>query len=92
MHGIAQAGDGARVGKGAGSAEAVEGLVAAERGDEVRGERVPRRPAVARGAVPAEAGAVVEVRREEAAEEPVVGLRHRHPGAGAALVGHYHYI
>ena len=69
----AKALDGARVGEGAGAAEAVEGLVPAEGGDEVRRERVQRRPAVPRGAVAAEAGAIVEVRREEAAQGLLLG-------------------
>ena len=77
----------ARVGEGAGAAEAVEGLVPAEGGDEVRRECVQRRPAVPRGAVAAEAGAIVEVRREEAAQEPVAGVRHRRQRDGA-LVRH----
>jgi hypothetical protein len=51
--------------------------------------------AVERGAVAAEAGAVVEVRREEAAEEPIAAVRHRHrsPGRrGLGLVGTLHVV
>jgi hypothetical protein len=49
-------------------------------------ERVHRRPAEARGAVATEAGAFIEVRREQTAQEPVSGVWHRRQRT--AGVGH----
>lgn len=57
----------------------------------MRRDSVGGLPAVKPGAVAAEAGAVVEVRREEATQEPVVPrLRRRRDGivAVALLAGH----
>ena len=55
----------------AGPALAVERLVLAQPGDEVRRRRVRRRLAVERRLVPAQARALADVRREQPAEEPV---------------------
>jgi hypothetical protein len=52
---------GTGIGRGAESAEAVQGLIVAERRDKVGRERVHRGPAEARNAAAAETGSFVEV-------------------------------
>uniref|UniRef100_A0A453KZ65 Uncharacterized protein n=1 Tax=Aegilops tauschii subsp. strangulata TaxID=200361 RepID=A0A453KZ65_AEGTS len=66
------------VGERARAALAVERLVLAQPGSQVRRRRVRRRPAAVEGRrVPAQAGPLADVRRQEAAEQPVPARRRR---------------